>query len=445
MAANAYLGGWGIASCLDAGADVVVTGRVTDAALVVGPCAWAFGWRPDDWDALAGAVVAGHVIECGAQATGGNYSFFDELGDMTRLGFPLAEVYPDGSSVITKARGNNGTVSVETVTAQLLYEVGAPTYLNPDVTALIDSVRVAQVGPDQVSITGVRGLPPPRELKVSMAVEGGYRNDMTLVLTGLNAKAKAAAAEAAIWEMIPGGKSSFEAAEVELLGSSKDDPQSLGEAVSLLRLAVSSQDRTLAGRTFSSAVVQTGLASYPGFFMTTPPGPAAEFATFIPGLVDAAEVEVVAAVDGNRVIVATTTRASGLPHVLAPGSVDATSDWGPTVRQPLGLLCGSRSGDKGGIANIGLWVREPGHYRWLRESLTVEAMSQLLPDGGGYRIERFEFPNLSGLNFVVHAWLGDGVSSSLRFDSQAKGLGEYVRSRHWDLPLRLMGGAGTEP
>ena len=192
LTANAYLGAWGIVACLDAGADVVVTGRVTDASLVVGPAAAHFGWSQTDLDALAGATVAGHVIECSAQATGGNYSFFTELGDLRRPGFPLAEIHEDGSSVITKHAGTGGAVTTETVTAQLLYEVAGPRYAGPDVTTRFDTISLADDGPDRVRITGVRGEPPPPTLKVGMATIGGFRNEVVFVLTGLDVDAKAA-------------------------------------------------------------------------------------------------------------------------------------------------------------------------------------------------------------------------------------------------------------
>ena len=172
VTANAYLGGWGITAALQAGADVVVCPRVTDASLVTGPAAWWHGWRHDDWDALAGAVAAGHVIECGPQATGGNYSFLDEITDRRYPGFPIAEVAADGSSVITKHDGTGGVVSVGTVTAQLLYEIGEPAYLNPDVVAHFDTIRLTQQGPDRVELTGTRGSPPPDTLKVAINMLG---------------------------------------------------------------------------------------------------------------------------------------------------------------------------------------------------------------------------------------------------------------------------------
>ena len=173
VTANAYLGGWGIATALRAGADIVVCPRVTDAALVVGAAAWWHGWVQDDWDAMAGAVVAGHVIECGTQATGGNYSWFEEIPDPTApLGFPIAEVAADGSSVITKHPDTGGIVNTGTVTAQLLYEIGPPDYLNPDVVARFDTIQLGEVGADRVRISGVRGRPAPTSAKVCVNLEG---------------------------------------------------------------------------------------------------------------------------------------------------------------------------------------------------------------------------------------------------------------------------------
>ena len=203
LTANAYLGCWGIVEALQRGADIVVTGRVTDAAVTCGPAAWHHGWARDDWDALAGAVVAGHVIECSAQATGGNYSFFTEVPGMERLGFPWAEVAADGSSVIGKHDGTGGQVSIGTVTSQLLYEIAGPRYLGPDVTARFDTIRLDEIAPDRVRISGIAGEPPPPTLKVAMNELGGYRNDLAVALTGLDVDAKAAVVEAAFWAACP--------------------------------------------------------------------------------------------------------------------------------------------------------------------------------------------------------------------------------------------------
>jgi hypothetical protein len=191
LTANAYLGAWGIASALQAGAQVVVTGRVTDASLVVGPAAARFGWDRSSYDELAGAVVAGHVLECGVQATGGNYAFWkDEVAQPLRMGFPIAEVAADGSSVITKHPGTGGAVTVGTVTAQLLYEIADQRYLGPDVVTDFSTIALEQHGPDRVGISGVRGGPPTGQLKVALNMVGGHRNRMEFVLTGLHVETR---------------------------------------------------------------------------------------------------------------------------------------------------------------------------------------------------------------------------------------------------------------
>ena len=203
VTANAYIGCWGIVEALNQGADIVITGRATDAAVVAGPAAWHHGWARDDWDALAGAIVAGHVIECGGQVTGGNYSFFTEIADMTYPGFPWAEVAADGSSVIGKHSGTGGEVSIGTVTSQLLYEIQSERYMNPDVVSRFDSIDLNQTGPDRVRISGVRGEPAPPTLKVAMNYQGGYRNQISIGLTGLDIEAKAELIERQFWHACP--------------------------------------------------------------------------------------------------------------------------------------------------------------------------------------------------------------------------------------------------
>jgi hypothetical protein len=441
LVANAYLGGWGIAAALAKGADVVVTGRVTDASVVVGPAAWAFGWKNDDWNRLAGAVVAGHVIECGGQATGGNFAFFEEVPGFERIGFPIAEIHADGSSIITKAPDTGGMVTRDTVTAQLLYEVQSLRYFNPDVTTRLDSVELVEDGPHRVRITGVTGEAPTTRLKVSLAVAGGYRNAMTLAITGLDPEAKAAVAERAIWDMVPGGKEAFDDVEVELLGRPTTDPSTFGEAYSLLRIAVSGTDEKLIGRGFSTAVIETGLSSYPGFFTTTPPTAATSYAVYRPALVPAGQVPATVTVAGNREVIENIGAVLGVestPDEGAAAHVPAPVPDGPTTSLPFGKLVGARSGDKGGDANLGVWARDDQTYRWLDTVLTTDLLRTLIPDAAELDIERHRLPRLRAVNFVLHGFLGDGVSSCLRFDAQAKGLAEYFRSRHVDVPVALV-------
>lgn len=438
VSANAYLGGWGIAAALGAGADVVVTGRVTDAALVTGPAAWWHGWDRDDWDALAGAVVAGHVIECGPQATGGNYPFLHEITDRRYPGFPIAEVAADGSSVITKPPGTGGLVSTGTVTAQLLYEIGPPAYLGPDVTTHFDTIRLAQAGEHRVAVTGVRGSPPPDTLKVALNDVGGYRNTMTLVLTGLDVEAKAAHAEALLFDVL-GGRERFAGTDVRLLRFDHPDAATNAEATAHLRITVKSADKRVAGRAFSDATMQLALGGYAGFHTTTPPTDASLFGIYRPAAVPrSALTHTVVLPDGTRQVVPDPPTGPQEPQV-GRGVRGGEQSTAPTRRVPLGRVCGARSGDKGGDANIGVWARDDAGHAWLAEFLTPQRVRELLgPEADGLEIEVYDLPNLRACNVVVRGLLGDGVASSTRPDPQAKGLGEYLRSRVVDVPEHLL-------
>lgn len=434
LAANAYLGAWGIVDCLRSGADVVVTGRVTDASVTVGPAAAHFGWARTDYDALAGAVAAGHVIECGAQATGGNYAFFTEIEDLLHPGFPIAEIAVDGSSVITKHPGTGGRVDVGTVTAQLLYEIGGARYANPDVTLRVDSVRLDTDGPDRVRISGVTGEAPPPTYKVSLNRIGGFRNATTFVLTGLDIEAKAQLVRNQLESALK-----TKPAELEWTLARSDHPDADSEeaASALLHCVVRDPDPNTVGRRFSSAAVELALASYPGFTATAPPGDAQVYGVFTPGYVDAAEVAHVAVrADGTRVDIPPADETRELAPVPEPEV--AAPDAGPTVRAPLGLIAGARSGDKGGSANIGVWVRSDAAYRWLVHTLTVDTLRTLLPEAAELPVTRHVLPNLRALNFVIDGILGEGVAYQARFDPQAKGLGEWLRSRHLDIPKDLL-------
>jgi len=439
VTANAYLGAWGIVQALAAGADVVVCGRVTDASLVVGPAAWHFDWAADDWDRLAGAVVAGHVLECGTQATGGNYAFIDELPDRRPPGFPVAEVRADGSAVVGKHLGTGGLVSVGTVTAQLLYEIAGPAYENPDVVARFDTVRVEPAGPDRVLLHGARGEPAPERLKVAINYLGGFRNSMSFVLTGLDVEAKAAMVTAALFERL-GGRERFQAAEVRLVGRPALDPATAEEAVAELRVTVKDPDPAKVGRAFSNAAIELALASYPGCYTTTPPGDATPYGVYWPALVRADAVEqVVVLDDGERLPVKPPTATAREPGPTPAASPPLPAPpAGPTVRAPLGRAFGARSGDKGGNANVGVWARGREGYAFLASFLTVERFRALLPEARGLQVHRHELPNLLALNFVVVGLLGEGVSSSTRIDPQAKGLGEWLRARVVDLPVALV-------
>ena len=469
VSANAYLGAWPIVEALDGGADVVICPRITDASLVVGPAAWHHRWGPTDWDALAGAVVAGHVIECGPQACGGNYAFFTEVAGMEHPGFPIAEVAADGSSVITKHPGTGGEVSAGTVTAQLLYEIAGHDYPNTDVVARFDAISVADEGGDRVRITGTRGAPAPDDVKVCLNLLGGWRNSMTFVLTGLDIEEKAALTLRSL-EASLGGAGSFDEFDGRLVRSDKEDAPLNVEATAQLRITVKDADPDKVGRSFSGAATELALSGYPGLHLTAPPGSGTVYGVYWPALVPA-ELVVPAVVhaDGRRVEVPHTAHLAGRAAGAGPGGtvrvhepvIDASPDLalspdavlaptfvapppgstggsGATRRLPLGTIVGARSGDKGGNANVGLWARTPATWEWLDPFLTIEAFRSLLPEADDLEVRRFAFPNLLALNFVVVGLLGEGVASSTRPDPQAKGLGEYLRSRTVDIPTVLV-------
>ncbi|MDI5971401.1 DUF1446 domain-containing protein [Streptomyces sp. SL13] len=482
LTANAYLGSWGITEALRAGADVVVCGRVTDAALVTGPAAWAYDWAPDDWDRMAGAVAAGHVLECGAQATGGNYAFFTEIERPVRPGFPLAEVYADGSCVITKHPGTGGAVTTETVTAQLLYEIGSPAYPGPDVVARFDTATLTPDGPDRVRITGVRGGPAPDRLKVCVNHVGGHRNSAVFVLTGLDLAAKERFAVDSVLDAV-GGRDRF------AVFDTRTEPC---EGGSRLTVTVMDPDPDRVGRPFFGAVAGIALSGYPGLHLDHASPRPTEYGVHWPALIaaDAVHATVVLS-DGTRLPAPEPPRtrygaggsgggagsgagasggavgsgevASGGAGASGGGAVaegagaddaagadvadanGADALTGPEggeglVTAPLGLLAGARSGDKGGDANVGLWARDDAGYAWLRRYLDVARLRELLPEAADLEVERHELPNLRAVNFVIHDLLGDGVAASTRADPQAKSLGEYLRARTVTVPAVLLAG-----
>lgn len=429
--ANAYLGAWGITRALAEGADIVICPRVTDASLVVGVAAWWHGWGREDWDRLAGAVAAGHVIECGAQATGGNYSGFQTIGDLARPGFPIAEIAADGSSVITKHEGTGGAVTTGTVTAQLVYEIGGPRYLNPDVVTRLDTITLADVGPDRVALTGVRGEAPPPTTKVAMVCRGPFRNEMLFGFVGLDIDAKIALFERVTRTANPKAELRF-----QRIGTTTPDAASENEATVLVRVVAISEDESVVARAFSSSLIEQGLSSYPGLFATDVPGPASTTATYFPTLVRQDDlVHRVTHHDGREEVIPTPTTA---PVAASPELESTPRHAGRTVRGPLGHLVDARSGDKGADANVGLWTRSDDAYAWLRGELTVAKLRELLPEATDLAIDRYELPNLRALNFVVHGLLAGGAVATLRFDRQAKALGEFLRSRFVDLPEALL-------
>jgi hypothetical protein len=441
VSANAYLGCWGIVDALERRADIVVTGRTTDAAVVCGPAAWHHGWGRDDWDRLAGAVVAGHVIECGTQATGGNYSFFTEVPGMVRAGFPWAEVAADGSAVIGKHDGTGGEVSIGTVTSQLLYEIGSPAYLGPDVTARFDTVELSEIGPDLVRVSGTRGEPPPGTLKIAMNELGGYRHDVAIALTGLDIEAKAGLVEKAFWSACPYSPEEFAGVTTTLVRTDKQDPGSNEEAVALWRLTLKDPDERKVGRAIFDTTVELSLSTIPGFFGVGGSGSRARpYGVYRPAVIPAELVpQHVLVLGGERTVVDSVAPAGNVTvHPLPGPAQPRAAVGGDTVRVPIGRVVGARSGDKGGDANLGVFARTDEVWAWLDGFLTLDRLAELLPEAAPLDVERFRLPALRSLNFVIHGLLQEGVAASTRQDGQAKSLGEWLRSRVVEIPAALL-------
>ena len=438
LTANAYLGAWGIKEALDAGADIVVCPRVTDAAVVIGPAAWKFNWSRDDYDALAGALAAGHIIECGCQATGGNYSFFKEVASFDNVGYPIAEIKSDGSFYITKHPNTGGLVSTGTVTAQLLYEISSPAYLNPDVIAHFDTLKIEQDSKDRVYVSGCRGSSPTQSHKVCINLAGGYRNGMEFILTGLDIEEKAKIITDALFHSV-GGQDQFDEVSILLDRTDKEDPNSNEEAMASLRVSVKSKNADLVGRMFSAKMIELALANYPGFFTGGGVRSGGPVLVYWPALIDSKHIKETVHVDGKKIEVLPTNQL-GLEEIYyqkQPIDVPPAPSDAP-LRKPLGELFGARSGDKGGCANIGVWAKTENAFSFLNEYLTVETLKKLMPDVAEFDIDRYELPNILSLNFYIHGILQDGVSSNTRKDGQAKSLGEYLRSKYIDIPKSLI-------
>ncbi|NUP28497.1 MAG: DUF1446 domain-containing protein [Nocardia sp.] len=441
IAANAYLGGWGIARALHEGADIVVCGRVTDASLTVGPAAWWHGWATTDWDRLAGAVLAGHIIECGPQAVGGNFSGFTAIENILVPGFPIAEIAADGSSVITEHSGDDGIVTVDTVTAQLVYEIQGPRYLNPDVTVHLDTVRLTAVGPDRVRVAGVTGSPPPPTTKVAIFGQIGWQQVNTVYVTAPDIERKVELLRRQLERVTPGGVR----IRLTTIGTAATEPATQWEATVAVRILATAPDR--------DALVRLGLArvlgslylqSYPGYFtdvagtQQSKPGPRIEY---WPGLLESSTLTHRAVLDDRVLDIAAAEHTSVPVEVAHPEPAPAPTT-GPVRRIPLGALAYARSGDKGGNCNVGVWAPEAAAWPWLREFLSTGEMRRLIPETAALDIVRHEFPELRAVHFVFRGLLGTGGSANDRVDQVGKAVGEYLRAKLVPVPLTLLDSLG---
>ena len=441
LTANAYLGGWGIKEALDQGADIVICPRVTDAAVVIGPAAWKFNWQRNDYDALAGALAAGHIIECGAQCCGGNYAFFEEVPSFRNVGYTIAEIEANGNFTVTKHPGTGGLISEGTVKAQLLYEISTPAYYNPDVIAHFDTMTIQQIGEDRVYVSGCRGSSPPATHKVCFNTQGLLKQSMEVLLTGLDIEKKAELYLDAVFHNL-GGREQFDDVDIQLIRSDHDDPDSNEVAHAALRVTITGQDPSKFGRIFAAKTTELSLAGIPG---NTGRGAAgfngAPAIIHWPALINSQRITERVHFGGKTTEVLPTQRL-GLEEIYyqeVPVNI-APAPSGPLRKIPFGRLFGTRSGDKGGNANCGVWALTDEAYSFLYDYLTVEEFKRLAPDFGQYEVERYDMPNLRAMNFYIKGVLGTGAASNHRIDKQAKTLGEYLRAKHIEVPESLAQG-----
>lgn len=451
--AQAYLGGLGIAEAFAQGAQIVIAGRVSDASPVIGSAFWYHGWERSQLHELANAFVAGHLVECSNYVTGGNFSGFRDLEERgwDDIGYPIAEIFKDGSVVITKQKDSGGAVTVDTCSSQLLYEIQGPLYYNSDVTAVLDGLWFEQVGKDRVALHGVKGLPPPPTTKAGITARGGFQAEAYYFLTGLHIDAKARMLEAQLRRGLAPYSDKFTTLSFGVLGSAKPDADCQNAATTSFRIFVQAKSADdIAPKKFLRPVIDNIMQGYPGatFHLDFRQGIPKPYFEYFVALLPQSEIKHVVHFEERETLIGpptvTKTYQSQQPSEAASViSIDLTK-FGPTQRVPLGTVVHARSGDKGSDCNCGFWVRHADEYTWLRNLLTVDKIKELL--GKEYdtsrkpaiEIDRFELHNLKGVHFLFRNLLDRGVSSTSSVDFLGKNCAEFLRNRHVDIPLRFL-------
>ncbi|KAH0832639.1 hypothetical protein FOPE_01296 [Fonsecaea pedrosoi] len=446
----AYFGAWGICEALRQGADIVICGRVTDASPVIGLAAWWHNWAKDDWDALAGALVAGHLIECGCYATGANFSGFKHYltPDFVDLGFPLAEIAHDGTATITKHPGAAGFVDQFNVRAQLVYEIQGNTYLNTDVCADITNVEIRNEPgkKDRVLVSGAKGSPPPPTTKAIVAAIGGWLAEATFYMNGLDIDAKEKFMRQQLNHAFR--DANFLQLSVERYGTAKRNPSKQAEGTVMVRVLAQARNKEdIDVKIFKTRVYALRMQFYPGYhmsldFRTMSPR---MFMELFPGLISVTSLpHRVVFLDPHLVIDIPHPKITQEPPLTRP-SADTINPvplerFGPTRLAPLGAVMHGRSGDKGDNSNVGLFVRSAEEFEWLRSFMTTARFAEALGDDltPKSRLERCEFPRIWAVHFRILDFLGGGGASTTRIDSLGKGIAEYVRSREMQIPEKFL-------
>ncbi|KAH6668284.1 hypothetical protein B0J14DRAFT_600286 [Halenospora varia] len=459
LTANVYIGCWGIVRALEDGADIVICGRCTDASPVIGLAAWWHGWKQHDFDKLAGSLVAGHLIECGCYVCGGNFGGFQKMGsNYCNLSFPIAEISSDGAAVIQKQPNQNGMVTTDTTRTQFVYELQGIYYYNPDVIGDLTNVQMDHVGRDRVRISGARGLPAPATLKAAFMASAGYQSEFSVYITGLNAAAKAESFKQMSLRMLD--RSQFQVLEFQVYGTPQENPRSQLESTLQLRVFAQAKTPTpLTRGRFLGPLLSNQLQGYPGLtpnldYRTSDPKP---YVTYFPGLVPVSSIhQRVYSLSGSPSTssdsfvdvpnVTVLTPESQLPKEQESNATGhrPVDSFGQTIVIPLGDVVYARSGDKGANVNVGFFIpagRDNNEkWEWLRSFMTRDRLIGLLGTDytPGTYIDRCEFTHIQAVHFVIHGFLGAGVSSTSNMDALGKNLGEYLRAKHVPLPKKFL-------
>ncbi len=453
VSANAYLGSRAIQAALKAGSDIVICGRVADASPVIGLAAWWHGWNETDFDALAGALIAGHLIECSGYVTGCNFCDFDRypIEKLIDVGLPIAEIAQDGSCVITKHESLNGIVNVDTVKCQLLYELQGCIYLNSDVKADLTGIKITQEGSNRVFVTGVKGYPPPPTTKVAVFYVGGYQCETTVNATGRNTHTKFAFLKRQMQYALheAGTLNQFDILDFQVYAKAEDNPASQQRGTSYMRIFAQAKTQAILG-SLAIALTQYRMQPFSGKHCTN------DMRTLIPKqylgyypvvLAQSELIETVVILNKMNEI----EREINVGHVSVTeplekrANYDTTNpidlnEFGPLIYVPVDTVVLGRSGDKGANVNLGLFVHEADEYEWLRSYFSRERLQNLIGDDWrkSYFIERTEMPLVYAVHFVVYGLLGRGVSSSVILDSLGKGFADYIRSKYIDIPEKFV-------
>ncbi|KAL6364091.1 hypothetical protein LRP88_03524 [Fusarium phalaenopsidis] len=455
VSANAYLGARGIVAAFRNGADIVIAGRVSDASPVIAAAWYWWSWSDTDYNQLAGGLVAGHLIECSAYVTGGNYAGFTDAkyGGWERFihpGFPIAEVDADGSCVITKHPGTGGFVDEDTVKCQLLYELQGNVYLHSDSKAVLDEVTIKEVGPNRVRVNGIRGLPPPPSTKAAIFYKGGYESQLLLNTAGYDWEAKCDLLEKQVRLQLGDKANEIGILEFQRVGVPADNPRTQDSSTMYIRIiAQGKNSKSL--MLVPKAISDISLKHFHGFhcsldMRTAFPKP---FLAYYPAIWEQSAIrETVTFINDAVSSSIHPPIDAGIPPVFGPlssrDSYDTASPvalTGPKKKIRLGDVALARSGDKGGNLNVGVFVRTQRQWDWLRTYLSREQMWCLLGDDAddSYTIERVEFGHIFAVHFVIYGILGRGVSSSTRLDAFGKGFADYLRDKTVEVPEELIG------